>query len=210
MSKECTDCCEAKNIDFNNKKNFRLKKVFWFVLLINFIMFLVEFWQGYVSHSNALLSDSLDMLGDAIVYGISLYVIAMSQKIKAKVSLLKGLVMGALGLWVLFEAISKIFYPIVPIGETITMIGLLALVANVVSFLALVRYRNNDLNVKSAWICSRNDIVANLGVIMAGLLVIRFNSIWPDVAVGLAISFMVIYSSAQIVKESLGFNFRHN
>ncbi len=86
----------------------------------------------------------------------------------------------------------------------------MVLVANAVSFWALVRYKDNDLNVKSAWICSRNDIVANLGVIMAGLLVIRFNSVWLDVAVDLAISFMVIYSSAQIVKESLSFNFRHN
>ena len=210
MSTKCTDCCEVKNVDFNDKKNSRLKKVFWFVLSINFIMFLVEFWQGYVSHSNALLSDSLDMLGDAVVYGISLYVIAMSAKVKANISLWKGFVMGALGLWVAVEAIGKIFYPVVPIGETITLIGLLALVANAVCFWALIRYRNNDLNVKSAWICSRNDIVANLGVIMAGLLVIRLNSVWPDIAVGLAISFMVIYSSAQIIKESLSFNFRHN
>ncbi|HZJ40743.1 MAG TPA: cation diffusion facilitator family transporter [Candidatus Saccharimonadales bacterium] len=207
MSKEC---CDAKLINLKNKKNLRLKKVFWFVLLINFIMFLVEFWQGYISHSNALFADSLDMLGDAIVYGLSLYVIAMSQEVKARVSLLKGIIMGILGLLVAVEALSKIIYPVVPIGVTISIVGLLALAANAVSFWALVRYKNNDLNVKSAWICSRNDIMANLGVIMAGLLVIRFNSIWPDVTVGLIISFMIIYSSAQVVKESLGFNFHHN
>lgn len=209
MSSKCTDCCEVKNIDFNNKKNSRLKKVFWFVLLINFAMFLVEFWQGYVSHSNALLSDSLDMLGDAIVYGISLYVIAMSLEVKANISLWKGIIMGALGLWVAIEAISKVFYPIVPAGETVTIIGLMALAANAISFLALVRYRNNDLNVKSAWICSRNDITANLGVIISGLLVMRFSSIWPDVIIGLTISIMIVYSSAKIVKESLKFKLFH-
>ena len=197
------DCC---TIDLNNADGKTLKKVLFLVLFINFGMFLVEVVGGLIAHSNALLADSLDMLGDAFVYGISIAVLSKHPSVRAKGSLVKGITMLLLGLFVVGENIFKIFNPVIPVAETITVIGLLALLANAMSFALLWKHKAKDLNVRSAWICSRNDVVANIGVIIAGLLVARFNSMWPDVAVGLMIAFIVTQSSFQIIKGSLHHN----
>ncbi len=194
------NCCV---IDLNNADGKTLKKVLFLVLFINFGMFLVEVVSGFISHSNALLADSLDMLGDAFVYGISIAVLFKHPSVRAKASSVKGFIMLLLGFLVVGESILKIINPIIPVAETITTIGLLALLANATSFVLLLKHKAKDLNVRSAWICSRNDVFANIGVIIAGLLVARFNSMWPDVAVGLLISFVVIQSSFKIIKESL-------
>mgnify|MGYP001585154889 FL=1 len=194
------NCCA---VNLNNAGGKTLKKVLFLVFFINFGMFFVEMVSGLVAHSNALLADSLDMLGDAFVYGISIAVLSKHPSVRARVSLVKGAVMFTLGLLVVVESILKIINPVVPIAETITLIGSLALLANAASFALLLKHKAKDLNVRSAWICSRNDVVANIGVIIAGLLVARFNSIWPDITAGLIIAFIVIQSSIQIIKESL-------
>ena len=196
-------CCA---VNLNNASGKTLKKVLFLVFFINFGMFFVELVSGLVAHSNALLADSLDMLGDAFVYGVSIAVLSKHPSVRARVSLVKGIVMLALGLLVVGESILKIINPVVPIAETITTIGFLALLVNATSFALLLKYRAKDLNVRSSWICSRNDVVANIGVIIAGLLVAKFNSIWPDVTAGLIIAFIVIQSSIQIIKESLSHN----
>jgi len=197
------DCCA---VNLNNADGKTLKKVLFLVLSINFGMFLVEVVSGLMAHSNALLADSLDMLGDAFVYGISIAILFKHPSVRAKASLVKGITMLLLGLFVVYESIFKIFNPIIPVAETITIIGLLALLANAVSFVLLLKHKAKDLNVRSAWICSRNDVFANIGVIIAGLLVARFNSMWPDITIGLIIAFIVIQSSFQIIKESLDHN----
>ena len=194
------NCCM---VDLNNADGKSLKKVLLAVFFINFSMFLVEMVGGLTARSNALLADSLDMLGDAIVYGISIAVLSKHPSIRAKGSLVKGIIMLLLGIFVIGENIFKIANPIVPIATTITAIGLLALVANAVSFVLLLKHRSKDLNVRSAWICSRNDVVANVGVIIAGFLVARFNSMLPDMVIGLIIAFVVIKSSLTIINESL-------
>jgi len=193
------NCCA---VDLNNADGKTLKKVLFLVLFINLGMFFVEVVNGFISHSNALLADSLDMLGDAFVYGISIAVLFKHPSVRAKASLVKGITMLLLGLFVVGGSIFKIINPIIPVAETITIIGSLALLVNAVSFVLLLKHKAKDLNVRSAWICSRNDVVANIGVIIAGLLVARFNSMWPDVVVGLIIAFIVIQSSFQIIKES--------
>lgn len=193
-------CCA---INLNNADGKTLKKVLFLVLFINFGMFLVEVISGFISHSNALLADSLDMLGDAFVYGLSIVVLFKHPSVRAKASLVKGIIMLLLGLFVIGESIFKIINPVIPIAETITIIGLLALLANATSFVLLLKHKAKDLNVRSAWICSRNDVFANIGVIIAGVLVARFNSMWPDVMVGLIIAVIVIQSSFKIIKESL-------
>ncbi|MFH1254936.1 MAG: cation diffusion facilitator family transporter [bacterium] len=195
------DNCCAVNLD--NVDGKILKKVLFLVLFINFGMFLVEVVGGFISHSNALLADSLDMLGDAFVYGISIAVLFKHPSVRAKASLVKGIMILLLGLLVIGESIFKIINPVIPVAETITIIGLLALLVNATSFILLLKHKAKDLNVRSAWICSRNDVFANIGVIIAGLLVARFNSMWPDVTVGLIIASIVIQSSFQIIKESL-------
>ena len=174
------DCCA---VDLNNADGKTLKKVLFLVLFINLGMFFVEVVSGFISHSNALLADSLDMLGDAFVYGISIAVLFKHPSVRAKASLVKGIIMLLLGLFVVGESIFKIINPVIPVAETITIIGLLALLANAVSFVLLLKHKAKDLNVRSAWICSRNDVFANIGVIIAGLLVARFNSMWPDIFV---------------------------
>ena len=196
-------CCQADKVDLKKELNATLKKVFWIVLVINLAMFFVEAIGGYLAHSNALLADSLDMLSDAFVYGLSLFVLAKSHEAKVKASLVKGVLMGLLGLFVVGEAFYKIFHPLLPIGEIVSVIGVIALIANVVSLLLIIKHKNTDLNVKSAWICSRNDVMSNASVIVAGLLVVYFNSMWPDILIGLVIAFVVLGSSLGIIKEAL-------
>lgn len=196
-------CCQADKVDLTKEQNRSLTKVFWVVLVINFAMFLTEVTGGYLAHSNALLADSLDMLADAFVYGLSLYVLTRGHQAKVTASLVKGILMAMLGLFVVGEAIYKIFNPVVPIAETITIIGVIAVVANATCLLLLMKYKNTDLNVKSAWICTRNDVFANISVIIAGLLVAYFGSMWPDIIIGLGIAVIVLQSSFGIIKEAL-------
>jgi cation diffusion facilitator family transporter len=197
-----SDCCEfdSKEIDLAKKKE--LKQIFIVVLVINFVMFVAEFIGGILASSNALLGDSLDMLGDASVYGISLFVINRPSNIRAKASLIKGFVMLLLGFFVVYKSIFKIITPTLPQAVTITLLGVAALAANLVSLLLLMKRRKEDINVRSAWICSRNDVTANVAVIGAGLLVSYFNSAWPDILVGLCKSFLIIQSSVQIIVEA--------
>lgn len=178
------------------------KTIFIIVLLINLVMFGLEFFFGLISHSSALIADSLDMLGDVFVYGVSLYVLKKGFEAKRKASLLKGLLMTALGLYVVVESIIKIFTPVEPVGQIISTLGIIALIANLICFYLLIKHKNGDMNIKSAWICSRNDVIANVGVIVAGLLVIALGSKWPDIIVGLAISAIVLQSSVDIIKDS--------
>ena len=202
-----SDCCEldSKELDLAKKKE--LKQIFIVVLVINFVMFVAEFVGGTVASSNALLGDSLDMLGDASVYGISLLVINKASNIRAKSSLIKGFIMLLLGFFVVYKSIIKIITPTLPQAETIALMGVAALVANLVSFLLLMRYRKADINVRSAWICSRNDVAANVAVIGAGLLVSYFNSAWPDILVGLGISYLIVQSSVQVIVEAYKHSF---
>lgn len=196
-------CCQADKVDLQKEQNAALKKVFWVVLVINLLMFFVEVIGGYIAHSNALLADSLDMLSDAFIYGLSLFVLAKGHEAKINASLIKGILMGLLGLFVVGEALYKIIHPVQPIGEIVSIIGAIALLANVVSLFLIMKYKDTDLNVKSAWICSRNDVMANVSVIIAGLLVVYFNSMWPDILIGLIIAFVVLKSSTWIIIEAL-------
>lgn len=197
-------CCEIVNKPLDVKQNESLKRIFWIVLFINLGMFMVEAISAYSAHSNALLADSLDMLGDAFVYGLSLLVLSKSHVTKAKASLAKGIIMTLLGLMVLGQVIYKIVYPSVPVAETITLISLIALVANIACLFLLTRFKKTDLNTRSAWTCSRNDVVANVGVMIAGVLVGFFNSMWPDLIAGFAIASVVLYSSIDVIRDSIG------
>ena len=196
------DCCH-KDACLPQETVRALKWVLYVVFAINASMFIVELVSGIRAGSNALIADSLDMLGDAFVYGLSLFVLAKSNKIQAKASIVKGAVMLALGLYVFWETYSKLINPAVPHAQTITIIGIIALLANVLCFYLLTRHKDKNINMKSAWVCSRNDLYANVSVIAAGLLVGYFNSMWPDILVGIGIAGMVIYFSLQVIKESI-------
>ena len=194
-------CCEAKEQELRTLRG-KHKTVLITVLAINAVLFVVEAAAGLLANSTALLADSLDMLGDSLVYGFSLYVLWRSAEWKVKAALLKGTVMAGLGVGVLIQAIYKAIAGSVPIAETMGVIGLLVLLGNGFCFLLLYRHRTDDLNMRSTWLCSRNDIIANISVLVAAVGVKILNSSWPDILVGAAIAALFIKSAFSVLRES--------
>jgi cation diffusion facilitator family transporter len=194
-------CCEAKEQELNILRG-KQKGVLTVVLIINALLFIVEAAAGLLAHSTALLADSLDMLGDALVYGFSLYVLWRSAQWKAAAAIVKGVIMTAFGLGVLAQAVYKLMLGIVPTAETMGIVGALVLLGNGICFLALYRHRSDDLNMRSTWLCSRNDIAANVSVLLAAGAVKLFNSGWPDIMVGAAIAALFLKSALSVLKES--------
>ncbi len=178
-------------------------RVLKIVLAVNIVMFAVETLAGLAAHSTSLLADAADMLGDSLVYGFSLYVLTRDEIWQARAALLKGLFMLAFGLGVAAEAVYKTLHPILPHGETIGLIGLLALAANTWCFLLLYRHRADNLNMSSVWLCSRNDLFANGGVILAGIAVIYSQSRWPDIIVGGIIAALFLKSAVSVLRLSI-------
>ena len=195
-------CCEKKTEEIARLQG-RHSRVLYTVLWINAAMFFIEGIAGVVAHSTALLADALDMLGDALVYGFSLFVLTRSARWQAGAAFAKGVFMMAFGLAVLGEAAYKIIHPVLPSVETMGFVGGLALAANLVCFLMLYRYRGDNLNMKSTWLCSRNDLIANVGVLFAAFGTYAFSSQAPDVAVGLAIASLFLHSAGLVVNQSL-------
>jgi cation diffusion facilitator family transporter len=195
-------CCETKAEELSALRD-EHKKVLIIVLVINAVLFVVEAAAGLIAHSTALLADSLDMLGDALVYGFSLYVLWRSLKWKAVAAIVKGIIMAALGIGVLAQGIHKMVLGIVPNAETMGIIGALVLLGNGICFLLLFRHRTDDLNMRSTWLCSRNDIIANLAVLIAAAGVTFFASAWPDIIVGIAIATLFLKSAFTVLYESL-------
>lgn len=197
------DCCETKAQELVALRG-KHRNVLVTVLVINAVLFVVEAAAGYLAGSTALLADSLDMLGDSLVYGFSLYVLWRSEAWKAKAALLKGAIMAVFGAGVLLEVIYKTISGIVPSAETMGIIGALVLLGNGVCFLLLLRHRSDDLNMRSTWLCSRNDIIANVSVLMAAVGVKVFDANWPDTIVGAAIAALFLKSALTVLRESFG------
>lgn len=195
-------CCENKASELEKLRT-EQGKILKIVLLINAVMFVVEFTMGWRARSSALMADSLDMFGDALVYGFSLYVLNKSQQWRATAALLKGIIISAFGLVVLAEVGLKLFSDIIPEAHTMGFIGALALLANLICLQLLMKHRNDDLNMKSTFICSRNDIISNVGVLVAAIVVNFTQSKWPDIVIGLIIATLFLRSAFPIITESL-------
>lgn len=195
------DCCNDKACEIDALRE-RQSSTLKIVLGINAVMFVVELTAGLLGNSISLVADSLDMLGDAMVYGFSLYVVARSTTMKARAALLKGIIMAAFGFFVLGQAIYRIAYPQLPVFETIGAIGLLALAANGTCFLLLWRHRADDINMSSVWLCSRNDIIANISVLFAAAGVWLTRSGWPDILIGLALAVLFLRSALHVLREA--------
>lgn len=176
-------CCEIPPV-----VSARQRRVLRVVLAINLAMFAGEAAAALLARSSALLADSADMLGDALVYGFSVAVVGRGPLWQARAALLKGLVMGAFGLGVLAEAALKVAGGLVPGADVMGGVGLLAMGANAAVLALLWSHRADDLNMRSAWLCSRNDVTANLAVLVAAGGVAVTGSAWPDIAVGLGIA----------------------
>ena len=188
------DCCNDKACEIEALQD-RQSSTLKIVLGINAVMFFVELIAGLLAGSVSLIADSLDMLGDALVYGFSIYVIARGARMKAKAALLKGGIMAAFGLFVFGQALYKMIIPQVPVFETIGIIGVLALAANSLCLVLLWRHRADDINMNSVWLCSRNDIIANVSVLGAAMGVWLTGSGWPDILVGLGLAALFLRSA---------------
>ncbi|EKF74783.1 CDF family cobalt/cadmium/zinc transporter [Alcanivorax hongdengensis A-11-3] len=172
------------------------------VLLINLLMFVVEISVGWLSGSRALRADALDFLGDTATYGLTLWALGQSQAWRLRAARIKGGSLLVMGLLVLADSVRAVLGDAVPPGPLISGIGALALVANLTSLGLLVRYRHGDANIRSVWLCSRNDAVANLAVIAAGALVLVSGSRWPDVLVAFAIAGLFTHSAVAILRQA--------
>jgi cation diffusion facilitator family transporter len=195
------ECCADKSLALTRLRE-RQAATLRVVLFLNAGMFGVEFAAGLLAGSVALLADSLDMLGDALVYGFSLYVVNRSAVWKVRAALAKASVMGLFGIAVLGQLVLKLIHPQVPLFETMSVVGALALIVNGLCFGMLWRHRAEDINMRSVWLCSRNDVIANVSVLLAALAVWRLQSSWPDILVGALICIVFLRSAFAVAREA--------
>jgi cation diffusion facilitator family transporter len=197
-----TSCCEDKSCEIGALRE-RHARVLYVVLVINALMFVVEGAAGWLSHSTSLLADALDMLGDALVYGFSLFVLSRSSRWQASAAAVKGAFMLAFGVGVLAEGAYKIANPVMPNVEAMGYVGAAALLANLTCFALLYRHRSDNLNMSSTWLCSRNDLVANVGVLLAAAASYLLVSHWPDILVGVTIAGLFLASAASVSRDAI-------
>jgi cation diffusion facilitator family transporter len=195
-----SDHCCAPAADSSNDPRWR--RILWFALVANLAMFVVEMAAGALSGSRALQADALDFLGDGANYAISLGVAGMALSWRARTALLKGITILGFGLGILVAAIWGIFYGAAPEPWAMTGIGTLALAVNVTVTILLFRYRSGDANMRSVWICSRNDAINNLLVIGAGFTVLFTGSAWPDLIVALVMATLGIQGGWQVIRQA--------
>lgn len=194
------DCCGQGAIFEGLSADY--KRRLWLVIVINATMFLVEMGAGALSGSQALQADALDFLGDAATYGISLAVIGTSIQIRARAATLKAVSLTTMALWVLGSTAYHVLVLGIPRAEIMGAIGLLALAANLVSVLILMRFKDGDANVRSVWLCSRNDAIGNVAVMVAALAVWGTATKWPDLLVAAIMASLFMTSSIQILRQS--------
>jgi Co/Zn/Cd efflux system component len=195
------DCCSDKVDELAHLQG-RQRRVLKVVLGINAAMFVGEFGAGLLAGSAALLGDSLDMLGDSLVYGFSLYAMSRGALWQARAAFAKGIVMVAFGLAVLLETARNLTGGALPRPELMTLVGSIALAANTVCFVLLYRHRADGLNMRSTWLCSRNDLIANASVIGAAFAVAALGSAWPDLLVGTGIAALFLRTAVPVLRES--------
>jgi Co/Zn/Cd efflux system component len=194
----CGSCCaETQRIE-----DTRWRRVLWIALAINVVMFAGEIGAGIASGSRSLQADALDFLGDAANYAISLGVAGMALRWRSRAALLKGGTILAFGLYVLVTTILAAMGRGVPQAETMGIVGVIALIANGSVALMLYRYRSGDANMRSVWICSRNDAIGNLAVLLAAAGVVGTGTAWPDLVVALIMAGLGIWGGLQIVSQA--------
>jgi len=194
-------CCDQPTDPHRGSEGYR--RVLWAVLAINAAMFAVEVAAGLAAGSASLQADALDFLGDAGNYAISLFVVGMALHYRALAALLKGATMGVFGVWVLGVTAWHIWHGTLPEAFTMGAVGTAALLANAISFGLLWAYRGGDSNMRSAWICTRNDVLGNLAVLLAALGVLGTGTGWPDVAVAAIMATLALQGAFVVLNQSL-------
>jgi Co/Zn/Cd efflux system component len=193
-------CCQHDPARAQRDRTYR--KVLWIALAINAGMFLFEIGAGLAAGSASLQADALDFLSDAANYAVSLFVVGRALQYRARASLLKGSAMGLLGLWVLGSTLWHALFRTLPEAETMGLVGILALVSNGAVLTMLWTYRGGDSNMRSVWICSRNDVLGNLAVLLAALGVFGTGTGWPDVIVAAIMAGLALQGAWQIVRRA--------
>lgn len=192
-------CCDDVKFDGLDPA---YRRVLLVVIAINALMFLVEMPMGFVGQSQALKADALDFLGDTLTYALSLAVIGKSLSLRAKVAMAKGISLAAMGLWVLGSTIYSVFYMQEPMPMVMGYVGAAALLANLASVLLLVRFKDGDANVRSVWLCSRNDAIGNVLVMIAASGVWFSGTGWPDLIVAAFMASLFLSGSFTIIRQA--------
>lgn len=192
-------CCPAPHSAVDP----RYRRILWIALAVNAAMFLVEIAAGLQARSVSLLADAVDFFGDAANYAVSLAVLAMLPVWRARAALLKGLTMGAFGLFVLAMAAWNATTGVLPEPIAMGAVGFLALLANVCVAVMLYRYRAGDANMRSVWLCSRNDAIGNLAVMLAALSVFGSGSGWPDIIVAAIMGALAIGAATSVIRLAI-------
>jgi Co/Zn/Cd efflux system component len=201
-----TDCCctpSPLDLDPHRRNAAAYRRILWAVLAINGVMFVVEIGAGLMAGSASLQADALDFLGDTANYAISLIVVGMTLRYRASAALAKGATMGLVGLWVIGTVIWHSLRGTLPSAFTMGAVGFAALAANAASFGLLWAYRGGDANMRSAWICTRNDVLGNLAVLLAALGVFGTGTGWPDVIVAAIMAVLALQGAGMVVQQSL-------
>ena len=178
------------------------RQVLYWLLGINATMFVIEMGIGLFADSTALIADSLDMLADAVVYGVALYAIGKSLLHKANAARISGFFQMALGLLIIIDIVRRSIYGSEPVSGLMMAMGAVALVANVICLVIIRKQRNEEVHMRASWIFSANDVIANLGVIFAGVLVFWLDSRWPDLVIGVIVSCVVLRGAKMILEEA--------
>jgi Co/Zn/Cd efflux system component len=197
----CSDHCHTLD---PHRGNAEYRRVLWAVLGINTAMFLVEIGAGLAAGSASLQADALDFFGDAANYAISLFVVAMALRYRAMAALAKGSTMGLFGLWIIGTVVWHALQGTLPSAFTMGTVGFLALAANAASFGLLWAHRDGDANIRSAWICTRNDVLGNLAVLIAAAGVFGAGTGWPDVVVAAVMATLALQGAWLVIRQSLG------
>lgn len=196
-----SQCCNH-NSEQHSLRDAKYRRILWAALIVNALMFLIEITFSLHAGSVSLLADSIDFLGDAVNYGISLWVLAMSVQTRAKASLLKAASMALFGVGVVVHAVWNAVTGIIPDAYTMSLIGLLAFAANLGVAWLLYAYRNGDSNMRSIWLCTRNDAIGNIAVVLAAVGVFGTGTNWPDLIVAIIMAALALTAAAQVLKQA--------
>lgn len=183
-------------------KNNEQKRVLYWLLAINAVLFVAEFGIGWFAQSTALIADSLDMLADAVVYAIGLYAVGRAAHHKARAAMLSGYFQMALGLLITADIVRRAYVGSEPASGLMMVMGSVALVGNVICLVLIQKHRHGDVNMRASWIFSSNDVIANAGVIVSGALVGWLNARWPDMVIGCIIVVIVLRGAQMILKDA--------
>jgi len=178
-------------------------KILWVIIGINAVMFFVETGASMVSESMALRADALDFLGDSLTYTLTLLAIGHSLRWRASAAMFKGIMLVLMGVWVLGSTLYRVFVLGIPNEMIMGSVALLAFFANAGSALLLLKYRNGDSNVRSVWLCSRNDAIGNLAVMLAAAVVYQTQSHWPDLIVAFLMALLFLHSAFLILRQAI-------